>query len=112
MADLKLSPEPSTSTKSVPVTLWLAAGILLGFFAILLAVFVFGVPDNGGEVLMIMVGTLTSLTGNVVQYYFGSSAGSKSKEEALLDRERLPRFVGYDAGSLPPLTLREGPDNG
>ncbi|NJR20181.1 MAG: hypothetical protein HC777_00885 [Hyphomonadaceae bacterium] len=33
-----------------------------------------------------MVGTLTSLTTQIVSYYFGSSAGSKSKEEALINR--------------------------
>ncbi len=70
-----------------PVPLWLAIGVILGFFVALLCVFLFGVPANGGEVLMIMVGTLTSLTTQIVSYYFGSSAGSKSKEDALLARQ-------------------------
>ena len=62
----------------------LAAGIILGFFVVLLTVFILGVPPEGGEVVMILVGALVTLTTSVVGYYFGSSAGSKSKEDAIL----------------------------
>lgn len=61
----------------------LAVFITCGFFGALLWLLVFGMPTTGAEALLMMLGSLgTSWTG-VVQFYYGSSAGSKQKTDAL-----------------------------
>jgi hypothetical protein len=61
----------------------LAAVITLGFFGILFWMFVYGVPKNGNEALLLMLGALQTAFTGVIAYYFGSSAGSKAKTDAL-----------------------------
>jgi len=58
----------------------LGLAIILGFFAVLAWIFRHGLPDSGGEVLLIMVGALGTMTSQVGNYFFGSSVGSKTKE--------------------------------
>ena len=64
----------------------LAAGITFGFFGVLFWLFVYGVPKGSGDVVMIMVGGLQTSFVAVISYYFGSSAGSKAKDELLAKR--------------------------
>lgn len=54
--------------------------IILGFFGVLAWIFQYGLPEKGGEVLLIMVGALSAMTNQISNYFFGSSAGSKTKE--------------------------------
>jgi hypothetical protein len=61
----------------------LAAAITIGFFGILLWMFVHGVPKNGNEALLLMLGALQTAFTGVIAYYFGSSAGSKAKTDAM-----------------------------
>ena len=61
----------------------LAAAITIGFFGILFWMFVHGVPKNGNEALLLMLGALQTAFTGVIAYYFGSSAGSKAKNELL-----------------------------
>jgi hypothetical protein len=61
----------------------LAAAITIGFFGILFWMFVYGVPKNGNEALLLMLGALQTAFTGVIAYYFGSSAGSKAKTDAL-----------------------------
>jgi hypothetical protein len=61
----------------------LAAAITIGFFGILLWMFVYGVPKNGNEALLLMLGALQTAFTGVIAYYFGSSAGSKAKTDAM-----------------------------
>ena len=57
----------------------LGLAIIVGFFGALAYIFVYGLPDSGSEVLLLMIGSLGAMTTQVANYYFGSSAGSKSK---------------------------------
>jgi hypothetical protein len=61
----------------------LAAGITMGFFGCLFWMFVYGVPKNGNEALLLMLGALQTAFTGVIAYYFGSSSSSKAKDELI-----------------------------
>ena len=61
----------------------LAGVITVGFFGVLMYMLMFGLPAaGGGEAMLVMLGTLGTAWGAVVSFYFGSSAGSRAKDEA------------------------------
>lgn len=66
----------------------LAGVVTLGFFCTLGWLLAFGVGDNGRDVVLLLVGTLASAFSTLLAYYFGSSAGSNRKTEAILHQQR------------------------
>jgi len=61
----------------------LAVGVTLGFFGIVAYILHYGLPPTGGEALLMLIGTLGTAWTGVMGFYFGSSAGSKQKTDAL-----------------------------
>lgn len=57
--------------------------IMGGFFALLIGLMVFDVPEKNSQVLNVMLGALGTMVTAVANYYFGSSSGSKSKDEKI-----------------------------
>lgn len=61
----------------------LATAVVIGFFAIVF-ILIFksaAIPDGTREVAFLLLGTLSTSFGAVIQYFFGSSKGSSDKQE-------------------------------
>ena len=63
----------------------LASVVVVGFFGVLAYMFKYGVPKEGDEALLILLGALGAGFGMVLSYYFGSSSGSVQKN-AIMER--------------------------
>jgi len=50
---------------------------------LLIGLMVFDVPEKNSQVLNVMLGALGTMVTAVANYYFGSSSGSKSKDEKI-----------------------------
>ena len=66
----------------------LAIVITLGFFGILVWMLVQGMPQTGTEALLMMLGALGTAWTGVVNFYYGSSAGSKAKNDLLAAKDK------------------------
>ena len=66
----------------------LAFAITFGFFGALVWLLVMGIPQTGTEVILMMLGSLSTSWTGVVQFYYGSSAGSKAKNDMLSAKDK------------------------
>ncbi|KKL97504.1 hypothetical protein LCGC14_1833850 [marine sediment metagenome] len=61
----------------------LSGFLVIGFFVILVSLFIFDIPDGAKEILYIMIGALSTNFGQIYNYYFGSSKGSSDKNKIM-----------------------------
>jgi membrane-bound ClpP family serine protease len=64
----------------------LAIMITVGFFGILIWMLTKGMPSTGTEALLMMLGALGTAWTGVVNFYYGSSAGSKAKNDVIAQK--------------------------
>lgn len=80
--DRKSARSMQTETKDwIPRAL--AVSVTLGYFSIIAFVLVSGLPMNGSEVLLMLLGTLSAGWTGVMAFYFGSSSGSQKKDSMI-----------------------------
>jgi len=65
---------------------FLAYIAIIGFFGVIYMLFVRDVSEGiARDALLIMLGTLAKIVGDLYAYYFGSSLGSKNKEDKMAE---------------------------
>jgi len=73
-----------TSTGRADTNLYILAWCLVGGFFSLVGLLIFRpLPTDSNGVIMMLFGSLAAAFGAVIQYFFGSSAGSATKTEIL-----------------------------
>lgn len=61
----------------------LAGVVTVGYFAVLAYMLQNGIPERGGEALLILLGGLGGGWATILAYYYGTSSGSAAKNELL-----------------------------
>jgi 4-hydroxybenzoate polyprenyltransferase len=54
-----------------------------GYFGVLYACWAYGIPKEGHDVFVTLLGVLTAAQAAIMNYYFGSSSGSTSKSNLI-----------------------------
>lgn len=83
VADRKSARDREIATNDITPKL-LAIVVTIGYFSILGYILSEGVPEKGGDALILMLGALGAGWAGILNYYYGSSSSSAAKNELLL----------------------------
>jgi hypothetical protein len=64
-----------------------AAFVMLLAMGIVAGLFLVAIPENNGEVALVILGVAIGWAGNVVAFYFGTSDGSVRKTDIMTERK-------------------------
>ena len=67
-----------------PVVRYVSLGFLFGYFVILTVMFFANIPNDSQTVLNVLLGALAGGVVQILNFYFGSSKGSKAKDDAII----------------------------
>ncbi len=84
----KAEVEDRASARQREIQTMLAGVMVAGFFLVLAWLLAYGMPAQGGEALLVLLGALSSGVAAVLSYYFGSSSGSAWKSKLLAEEQR------------------------
>lgn len=65
----------------------LGALVVIGFFVLVILVFIFEIPSLNREIGLMTIGALIGNFNSIIAYFFGSSKGSSDKTELLTKKE-------------------------
>lgn len=68
-----------------PTPRLIACAVFLGYFSLLGLMAFRPLPDANAAILQILIGALSAGVGAILQFYFGSSAGSQAKDATIRD---------------------------
>ena len=57
--------------------------IITGLLAIMFTLFLYPLPENAKEVILMLIGVLSKSFSDVVNYYFGSTSASRQKDKTI-----------------------------
>jgi len=61
----------------------LSAAAMVSFAAAVITLIFIPIPPNSKDILLVSIGALSSMCGQVYSFYFGSSSGSKEKSKTI-----------------------------
>lgn len=70
---------------------YLAAFIMVSLMILLVMLFFVQIPEGNSEIVYMAIGIFMGIVSTVAAYFFGSSSGSKQKEEGLMQAIRNKR---------------------
>lgn len=81
------------STRIGPITVSIIVSVTFGIVLYVVLTHV-GIPES--QMVILMIGILSAKFGDVVNYWIGSSSGSKAKDETIAQNNQLANSIALD----------------
>lgn len=70
-------------SKINPIKTFTAIGVVAMMGFLCYALIKFEIPSNNKDAVMMLIGIISTVVVSIISYYFGSSAGSKNKDDII-----------------------------